>query len=142
MSTDPQPVDVTKAPEDLEQITLKVGPGGHRAQRFFGKQIAEAYEASRAGVAVTRVYRSRKGKYVVHKRQSNWVELADVRNWETDWKAWVSQSINPLGNEPETGDYTVEILDTLEQLREHVPARTYREVADVVQHPSTQDLDV
>ncbi|MEV0252321.1 EXLDI protein [Nocardia sp. NPDC050712] len=142
MSTDPQPVDVTKQPGEFEQITVKVGPGGHRAQRFFGKQIAEACAATRAGVAVTRVYRSRKGKFVVHKRQSNWSELAEVCHWGTDWKSWVGQAVTPLAAEQGSGDYTVDILDTLEELREHVPARTYREVADVVQNPSTQDLDV
>ncbi|MGW0251032.1 EXLDI protein [Nocardia goodfellowii] len=142
MATDPQPVDVTKTPDDLEHITLKVGPGGHRAQRFYGKRLAETCTAGAAGVAVIRVYRSRKGKYVVHQRQSNWLELAEVCNWGNDWKSWLSQSVNPLGDAHGAGDYTVEILDTLEELRERVPARIYCEVADVVQNPSTQDLDV
>ncbi|MFC9892500.1 EXLDI protein [Nocardia sp. NPDC127579] len=142
MSTDPQPVDVTKSPGEFEQITLRVGPGGHRAQRFFGRQITETREAGTSGITVTRVYRSRKGKYVIHKRRSNWLDLADVRSWGTDWKSWVSQSVDPLGDGPGTGDYTVDIVDTLEELRAHVPARACAEVTDVATHPLAQDLDV
>ncbi|MEU8896786.1 EXLDI protein [Nocardia sp. NPDC048505] len=142
MTTDPQPVDTTKAPEEFEQITVRVGPGGHRAQRFYGRLIAENYVTTKGGVARVRVYRSRKGKYVVHKRQSNWLELADVCNWGTDWKTWVAQTIDPLGEERGAGDYTVDIVDTLAELRGHVPNRVYCEVADVEQHPAAEDLDV
>ncbi|WP_051023022.1 EXLDI protein [Nocardia pneumoniae] len=126
--------------EDLHEIVLKVGPGGGRRQRFFGKLLGESREYTKVGVEVVRVYLSRKGKFVVHRQESNWREMAAATDW-TDWKSW-SVLLGFTGHEREWGDYTVEIVDTPAELAGRIPEHIYRTVVDVAENPATQDLEI
>ncbi|MEV6273992.1 EXLDI protein [Nocardia sp. NPDC051832] len=147
MSSNPQhkAISVTKS-EPIEpatefaEITLNVGPGGHRSQRFVGKQVGEAREVTKVGVTATRIFVSRKGKYVVQTQQSDWQDFTVLTNWTRDWKNW--RNLIGLGDNEGAGDFTVDVVDTLDELRTRVPSKVYREVADVVQNPGSQDLDV
>ncbi|WP_169810975.1 EXLDI protein [Nocardia amamiensis] len=126
--------------EDFREIVLKVGPGGGRRQRFFGKLLGESREYTKVGVDVVRVYVSRKGKFVVHRQESNWREMAAATDW-TDWKSW-RVLLGFTGDEREWGDYTVEIVDTPAELEGRIPEHIYRTVVDVAENPSSQDLEI
>ncbi|MEV0293146.1 EXLDI protein [Nocardia sp. NPDC050710] len=135
-----QVVDIEKgAPAEFEEIVLKVGPGGGRSQRFFGRQVGESRQITKEGVESVRVYLSRKGKYVVHRQQSDWSDFSMLGNWINDWKNW--RSMIGLGDQ-DWGDFTVDVVDSIEDLRELVPAKTYRSIADVALNPRMQDLDI
>ncbi|WP_433195660.1 EXLDI protein [Nocardia sp. CA-107356] len=150
MTTDPNPptgiessaavVDVTKtAPGEFQEIQLEVGPGGGRKQRFQGRLLGEAREYTKVGVELIRVYLSRKGKYVVHRRVSEWSDFA-ATIWITDWKKnW--REIFEIDDRA-CADYTVEIVESFEDLALRVPAKIYRSLVDVTEHPQTEDLDI
>ncbi|WP_330233086.1 EXLDI protein [Nocardia sp. NBC_00508] len=126
--------------EDFREIVLKVGPGGARRQRFFGKLLGESREYTKAGVDSVRVYVSRKGKFVVHRQESNWREMAAATDW-TDWKNW-RVLLGFIGADHEWGDYTVEIVDSPTELAGWIPEHIYRTVVDVAENPSSQDLQI
>ncbi|MGK8553720.1 EXLDI protein [Nocardia gipuzkoensis] len=126
--------------EDFHEIVLKVGPGGGRRQRFFGKLLGESREYTKVGVEVVRVYVSRKGKFVVHRQESNWREMAAATDW-TDWKNW-RVLLGFTRDEREWGDYTVEIVETPAELEGRIPEHIYRTVVDVGENPSSQDLEI
>ncbi|MGW5728859.1 EXLDI protein [Nocardia beijingensis] len=126
--------------EDLRQIVLRVGPGGGRQQRFFGRLLGESREYSKVGMNVVRVYVSRKGKFVVHRRESDWREMSVAIDW-TEWKNW-RELLRPGSGEREWGDYTVEIVDSPAELRDRIPEHIYRTVVDVAENPNSQDLQI
>ncbi|MET9027562.1 EXLDI protein [Nocardia sp. NPDC004168] len=126
--------------DDLRQIVLRVGPGGGRQQRFFGRLLGESREYGKVGMTVVRVYVSRKGKFVVHRRESDWREMSVAIDW-TEWKNW-RELLRPGSGEREWGDYTVEIVDSPAELRGRIPEHIYRTVVDVAEHPNSQDLQI
>ncbi|MFX0580657.1 EXLDI protein [Nocardia nepalensis] len=147
MTTDPNAtdteatvIDVTKAvPGEFQEILLKVGPGGGRKQRFQGRLLGEARDYTKTGIAVTRVYLSRKGKYVVHRQASEWSDFAAM-SWIKDWKKnW--REIFEIDDQT-WADYTLEIVESFDELAGRIPAKIYRSLVDVRQHPQTEDLDI
>ncbi|WP_162958621.1 EXLDI protein [Nocardia yunnanensis] len=157
---------VDSLPEGMSEITLRVGPGGGRSQRFVGRQLSQAHRVTAEGSETIHVYQSRKGKLVVHRHIIDWNDFATatkhaaqekrdeflvaknnsdssdyspIVNWAKGFKNWREM----LGlNEDGYGDFTLEIVDSLGELRDRVPAKVYRIVADVVENPSTQVLDI
>ncbi|MFI9506247.1 EXLDI protein [Nocardia sp. NPDC052566] len=143
-------IDLGKAPTDqgvgeadagdLHEIVLKVGPGGVRKQRFVGRLVGEQREYTKAGTDLTRVYLSRKGKYVVHRQHSSWKDHAAQVDWSdwSDWKQWLGLA----DRAPEWGDFTLEVADSPQELRDRIPERIYRPLVYLMEEPSTQDLDI
>ncbi|WP_280493259.1 EXLDI protein [Nocardia asiatica] len=126
--------------DELRQIVLRVGPGGGRRQRFSGRLLGESCEYSMVGMTVSRVYVSRKGKFVVHRHETNWREISVAVDW-SDWKNW-RELLGVGGGEREWGDYTVEIVDSPTELEGRIPEHIYRTVIDVAAHPTMQDLPI
>ncbi|GAB4583120.1 EXLDI protein [Nocardia sp. IFM 10818] len=163
---DPQNVAPDIQPAgDMHAIELRVGPGGRRSQRFTGRLLAEAQQVTKGGTEIVQVFLSRKGKYVVHRQYIDWndftqhakktyqekkedllaargnsgrSELAMFGDWIKDMRNWRRF----VGLEDGYGDFTLEVVDSLPEVRGLVPAKAYRIVADVVQNPSAQDLDI
>ncbi|MGK8520632.1 EXLDI protein [Nocardia asteroides] len=128
------------AADDLRQIVLRVGPGGGRQQRFSGRLLGESRAYTKAGMTVVRVYVSRKGKFVVHRRESDWREMPVAVDW-TEWKNW-RELLRPGSGERGWGDYTVEIVDSPAELPGRIPEHIYRTVVDVAENPASQDLQI
>ncbi|MEC3955108.1 EXLDI protein [Nocardia sp. CDC153] len=157
---------IDSLPEGMQEITLRVGPGGGRTQRFVGRLLSQAHRVTTEGSETIRVYQSRKGKLVVHSHIIDWNDFATatkhaaqekkeefitaknnsdssdyspIMNWAKGFKNWREM----LGlDEDGYGDFTLDIVDSLGELRDRVPAKVYRIVADVVENPSTQVLDI
>ncbi|MBL1073051.1 EXLDI protein [Nocardia sp. 2] len=124
--------------EGYDEVILKVGKDGVRQVRFSGKLLAELHEVTDKQVEDYRVYRTRKGAYAVHTHFSLWSEyptdgfLKDVKNW---------RRMFGLG-EQEWGDYKLDVVDNLEDVKDLVPSRLYARVADMAGGPNIEDLDI
>ncbi|WP_280445481.1 EXLDI protein [Nocardia brasiliensis] len=133
-------VDFRKESAELPEVVLPVGPGGTRKQRFHGRKLGAAKQFSKTGVELVRLYVTRKGKYVVHRQAADWTDLSLMSDWvqelkKTDWRgldlercAW--------------SDYALDIVDTVEELRDLVPPRIFRTLDAVNEHPPIEDLDI
>ncbi|MFI8976728.1 EXLDI protein [Nocardia asteroides] len=139
MTTEQHPtVDTTKATDDeFGPILVRVGPGGGRSQRFTGRQLVESRQVSKKTLDTVRVYLTRKGNYVVHRQSAEWADYGLVENWTKDWKNWRAM----VSGDMDWGDFTVQVVDSLEALRELVPPKVHRTITDRALHPLTADLD-
>lgn len=158
---------VTQAePEGLRTIELRVGPGGGRRQTFVGRDIAESHRVTKVGAEAIRVYLSKKGKLVVHRHHIEWAEftavtrrafrdkktefttaressgqadLAAITHWAKGFRDW--RDMLGLGDDG-YGDFTVDIVDEPDRLRDLVPEKVFRIVADMLENPAAQVLDI
>ena len=118
-----------------KEITVTVGRGGvGRKQRFSGLLLGELGRTSGSRTEIFRVYGTRSGKFVVHKdRSPDWSSTGGWRGWlgigETSWGFT-------------QGESTLEVLDSLEALRETVPPELYDMVAGLAEQPAIEDLDL
>ncbi|WP_433757302.1 EXLDI protein [Nocardia sp. CA-135398] len=131
-------INIDKSASEMRDVLLKTGPGGLHRQRFVGRKLGAAREFTKSGIAVIRVYLSRKGKYVVHRQQADWMDFA-FTNWTRDLKDWREM----FDVDDQTwGDYTVDIVDSVEELAGRIPARIYRELVDIEASPKIDELDI
>ncbi|WP_026930676.1 EXLDI protein [Glycomyces tenuis] len=123
-----------------DEITVKVGYGParkRRRQRFVGVKLGEWGRGDSKRAEICRVYRSRTGKYVIHTERT-----PDVKHdkSETGWRGALGMGEQTWAIGPEEG--TLEVVDTLEELKEKVPAELYEMVAAAGEAPPVEDLDI
>ena len=130
--------------EGYEEITVKVGPGAGRKVRFAGVLLGEWGRSTAKTVEVFKVFRSQKGKFVVHVERSPdyvWTPgdpsgsgggLRGFLNMFSPNQAWGSTQ----------GEATLDVVDTVEELREKIPPELYDLIASVAEQPPVEDLDI
>jgi len=126
--------------EGFEEITVRVGPNPGRRQRFVGVQLAAWTRSTKDKVERFHVYRSRTGKYVLHIERSaevHWTAGAD--GTATGWRKHFS-SDQQVGTIPPSA--TLEIVDTIDELRARIPAELYEMVVIADRQPAVEDLDI
>jgi EXLDI family protein len=139
----------------LDEITVQVGTGGVRQQkRFLGTRLARWFQkrSKGKGVEILNVYRTAKQRFALHTRTlPDWKEefgdpdyagdprnwgigngiLQKIMSWGFDWEAFL-----------ESGDYSLEVFDTLEELKSHIPEGLYQAVTQMMNLPETEELDI
>lgn len=130
--------------QGFDQITVKVGPGAGRKQRFSGVLLAEGGRSTSTKVEEFRVYRSRTGKYVVHvKRSPDTVSAGpDADKFATGWRSWVGNWHSEQTWAHTKGEATLTVLDSLDAVRDLVPPEIYDLVAAAAEVPTVEDLDI
>ncbi len=123
----------------FEEIVLRVGHNGVRQVRFSGSLLTEAHEYTDDAFERIRIYRSRKGKFVLYTQSSKWSEYPTETNWIKDLTNWRRM----LGvNDPDWGDFAMDIFDSVEELKGKIPDSIYDRVAGVADRPHIEDLDI
>lgn len=122
--------------EGLQEITIKVGHGTFRRQkRFVGVPIAKWRHQPEGGRFESyTVYRTQKEKFAVEIRRGgdfNSIDWEQAVNWEDDY--------DPVEESKET---TLEVYDTLEQLKANVPPELGAIVERSRAEPEIEDLDI
>jgi EXLDI family protein len=139
-------VEVEEARQDgYDEITVSVGRGARRKVRFSGVLLGEWGKSVGGRVEVLRVYRTRAGRYAAH-----W-----DRSAEGTWKGGSGNGspggwrnyLGYLGLGDQTwsfvqGESTLEVVDSLEELREKLPPEFYDMVASIGDEPVVEDLDI
>lgn len=131
--------------EGYEEITVKVGPGAGRKVRFTGVLLGDWGRSTGKTVETYQVYRSQKGKFVVHtERSANWVwtagdptaenpgTLRNLMNMFSANQTWGSNQ----------GERTLDVYDTVDDLRAHLPAELYDLIHTLIEQPPIEDLDI
>jgi EXLDI family protein len=122
--------------EGLQEITVKVGHGGLRRQkRFVGTAIAKWRHQPEGGRFESfTVYRTKKEKFAVEIRRGGDVSSIDwsqAMNWE--------DGFDPV---EESKEITLDIYDSLEQLKSNVPPELGEIVERSGSEPEVEDLDI
>ena len=125
--------------EGFDEIIVRVGPGKGRKVRFVGVLLGEWY-SSQARVETFRVYRGRTGKFVLHiERSADWT-MVDGEGKPAGWRGYLGLGNVSYGTTP--GESTLEVVESLDELRERIPPQLYEMVAGSAQRPPVEDLDI
>jgi len=129
--------------EGYEEFTVKVGPGAGRKVRFTGVLLGEWGRSSSKTVENFRVYRSQKGKFVVHaERSANWVWTAGENPSPNGWRNFLNAfSANQTWGSNQ-GERTLDLYDTADELRAKIPEELYDLIAATLHQPPVEDLDI
>lgn len=127
--------------EGFDEITVRVGLGKGRKVRFSGVLIGEWVNTTQSRVETFRVYRSRTGKYVLHVERSADYTMVDSEGKPVGWRGYLGLKWDvSYGSTP--GESTLEVVGTVEELRERIPPQLYDMVAGAAQQPVVEDLDI
>jgi len=126
--------------EGFEEITVRVGPGTGRRQRFIGVLLVEWGRSTKEGVEEYHVYRGRTGKLVVHvERSAGTIWTAGADGTARGWRKHFSSDQQWGSTAPSA---TLEVIDSLDELRDRIPAELYDLVAAAADQPVIEDLDI
>ncbi|WP_204071561.1 EXLDI protein [Planotetraspora phitsanulokensis] len=127
--------------EGYDEIIVQVGlQGVGRKQRFSGVLLGEWGRTTGSRVEMFRVYRSRKGKFVLHvDRSPDWTNGADSENW-LSWRSLLGLADSSWGFVQ--GESTLDVVDSFQDLRGKVPDEFYELIADLAERPAVEDLDI
>ncbi len=126
--------------EGFDEIIVRVGPGKGRKVRFIGLLLGEWVNTSPSRAETFRVYRSRTGKFVLHVERSPNYTMVDEQGKPAGWRGYLGIGNISYGNSP--GESTLEVVATLEELRERIPPQLYDMVAGSAQQVPVEDLDI
>jgi EXLDI family protein len=128
-----------------DEVVLRVGPDGARKQRFSGRLLADWTRFTEGGANERyRVYQGRSGKFVVHLQVADWStwRMEDSGNWLKDLTGLRNiRGMLGLGA-PDWGDFSLEVVKSVDGLRALLPAKLYRIVRDSLDNPQAEELDV
>lgn len=139
----------------FDEITVTVnGQGAQRRKRFLGYRLVRWLQptADEKGTEILSVYRTAHNRYALHTRS--------IPDWKLSWgdpeyvgnpKNWgvgngILQKLMTWGYDWETfkesGNSTLQVFDTLEELKPHVSDDLYRAVSQAMDGPEIEDLDI
>ena len=125
----------------FDEIVVKVGLGAGRKVRFTGVLLGEWMDTVGERFEHWSVYRGPTGKFAVHVERAGHFEMRDAQGNElTGWRAWTGIGMAAGGGKP--GHATLEVVATLEELRERIPTGLYEVVAMSVEQPYVEELDI
>lgn len=135
-------VDVEEAKgEGFSEIIVRVGLEKGRKVRFVGALVGELLDSSSGRPQHYRVYRGRTGKYVLHiEREAQYTVVDAEGKPVTGWRSWVGVGDLKYGSAPR--ESTIEVVATLDQIRERVPAELFDIVSRSAQQPVVEELDI
>jgi EXLDI family protein len=118
--------------EGFEEITVTVGKVAYSKKRFVGRLLASGYLGNRFEPEHQRlnVYQTSKGKLALHIRRGP--NFGSSPRSEVDSEDW---------NE-EPNEYRLEVYDTLDELKAHIPTDLYDAVAQALTDDSIEMLDI
>ena len=135
-------VDVEDARQaGFDEVVVKVGLGAGRKVRFSGVLLGEWMDSAGERFEHWRVYRGPTGKFAVHVERAGHFEMRDAQGGQlTGWRAWTGIGMAAGGGKP--AHATLEVVDTLEELRTRLPAALYEMVAASIEQPFVEELDI
>ena len=126
--------------EGFEDVVVRVGIGSGRKVRFTGVLVGEWVDSSRKFPDHYRVWRGRAGKYVVHVERSEQFWMVDAEGKPAGWRGWIGVGDVRYGGSPK--ESTLEVIATLDELRDKVPTELYDMVARSARQPTVEELDI
>ena len=126
--------------EGFDEISVRVGPNPGRKVRFTGVLLGTWANSSHSRGETFNVYQGRTGRFVVHvERSPDWT-MVDEAGKPAGWRGYLGIGNVSYGSRP--GESTLDVVATLEELRERIPPQLYEMVARSAQQPIVEELDI
>ena len=130
--------------EGFEDVVVRVGVGSGRKVRFTGVLVGEWVDTGSKRVDHYRIWRGRKGKYVVHiERQAEWWTADAEGKAVTGWRGWMGVGDVRYGSVPK--ESTLEVVATLDELRDKIwlaAPDLFEMVSRSARQPTVEELDI
>jgi EXLDI family protein len=126
--------------EGFKEVVVRVGLGKGRKVRFTGTLVGDWGDTSERGAPRYRVYHGRKGKYVLHVERQPDFWMVDAEGKPAGWRGHLGIGDVRYGESPQ--EATLEVVETLDELREKVPTELFEMVARNARVPTVEDLDI
>jgi EXLDI family protein len=126
--------------EGFDEVVVRVGPGRGRKVRFTGVFLGEWVNTNFSRVETFRVYRGRTGKFVVHVERSPDFSMVGADGKPAGWRGYLGIGNVSYGTTP--GESTLEVVESLDELRDRIPPQLYDSVATSARQPAVEDLDI
>jgi EXLDI family protein len=126
--------------EGFDEIIIRVWPAPRRKVRFTGVLLGEWVTSSSSRMETFRVYRGRTGKYVVHVERSEGFTMVDADGKPAGWRGYLGIGNVSYGSTP--AESIVEVVGSLDELRERIPPQLFDMVASSAKQPTVEDLDI
>jgi EXLDI family protein len=130
--------------EGFKEITLRVGLGKGHKVRFTGVLLGDWGSSNGSRDEHFRVYRSRKAKFVLHVERSPDWSYRGADGKPAGWRSYLGLGAQSWGFT--AGESTLDVVDTLEELRDKMPPELYDMVAGMAagaaDQPDLEDLDI
>jgi EXLDI family protein len=126
--------------EGYDEHVVRVGLGAGRKVRFTALLVGEWMDASNSRQVRYRVFRGRGGKYVLHVEREPEFWTVDAEGKPAGWRGHLGIGDVRYGSSPK--EASLEVLDTLEQLRDKVPSDLFEMVSRSARQPTVEDLDI
>jgi EXLDI family protein len=139
----------------FNEITVIVNSeGAHRRKRFIGQRLVRWLQptANGKGTHIINIYRTAGKRYAVHTRtlpewDMAWSDpevVGDPQKWGVG--SGIIQRIMTWGFDYETfresGDYSLQVFETLEDLKAHVSQDLFTAVTQAMEGPDIEDIDI
>jgi EXLDI family protein len=125
--------------EGFDDIVVRVGIGAGRKVRFVGVLVGEWQEPSRRAERY-RVYRGRRGKFVLHvERGPDWW-MVDAEGKPAGWRGHLGIGDVRYGEAPR--ESSLEVVETIDELRDKVPPELFEMVVRAARQQTIEELDV
>ena len=126
--------------EGYEEITVKVGIGSGRKVRFTAVLVGEWMDTIDNRAERYRVFRGRTGKYVLHVEREPSYWMVDGEGKPAGWRGHLGIGDVRYGGSPK--ESTLEVLASVDELRDKVPAELFEMVSRSARQPTVEDLDI
>lgn len=126
--------------EGFEDVVVRVGIGAGRKVRFTGVLVGEWIDSRQKSAERFRVWRGRRGKYVVHVERGPEFWMVDAEGKPAGWRGHLGIGDVRYGGSPR--ESTLEVVGTLEELRDKVPPELYEMVARSARQPTVEELEI
>lgn len=137
----------------FDEITVIVnGDGSHRRKRFLGQRLVRWLEPTKdgKGTQIINVYRTAGKRYALHTRvipdwEHEWGDPDMQRhpsNWNGILKKLSSWGYDDWESYSEAGYYTLEVFETIEEMKPHIPADLYNALGKAMEGPDIEVLDI
>jgi EXLDI family protein len=125
----------------FDDVVVRVGLGAGRKVRFTAVLVGEWADTINDRMEQYRVWRGRTGKYVLHiERQPGYWQLDAEGKPVGGWKGGLGIGVARYRGTPK--EQILEVVDTLEELREKVPPELYDIVLRDARQPTVEELDI
>jgi EXLDI family protein len=139
----------------MDEITVIVNTeGAHRRKRFMGQRLVRWVQAGAKGkgTEVQSVYRTAGKRYALHTRsipdwELSWgdpEQVGDPNNWGVG--NGLLQKVLSWGHDwerfKESGNYTLQVFETLEDLKGHISDELFQAVSLAMEGPEIEEMDI
>lgn len=127
--------------EGYEEITVRVGIGSGRKVRFTGVLVGEWMDTRNKSAEHVRVFRGRTGRFVIHaERNEQWWVVEPDGKPVVGWRSWLGVGDLRYGSSPR--ESTLEVVATLDELRDKIPPELFEMVARSSRQPAVELLEI